>query len=69
MTQADRLLRWIRANPGTSSLEITVALGIVNTTGRISDLRAAGHVIDAKRDRDGVFRYSIVTEGQLALAL
>ena len=41
-TQAERLLTWLRQNPGSSSLDITLALRIVNTTGRISDLRASG---------------------------
>jgi biotin operon repressor len=59
MTQTDRLLRYLRENPGTSSLEITRALGIVNVTGRVSDLRAEGHVIEARRDH-GVYRYRVV---------
>jgi len=58
VSQNDRLLRWLRANPGTSSLEITVALHIVNVTGRISDLREQGHVIDAVREQ-GVYRYVV----------
>ena len=67
MTQADRLLRYLMANPGASSLEITMACGIVNTTGRISDLRAAGHAIEAKRDSRGVYRYRVVRPVQLTL--
>jgi hypothetical protein len=56
VTQTDRLVRFLRANPGTSSLELTVALRLVNVTGRVSDARAEGYVIDAVRV-DGVFRY------------
>lgn len=56
MSQTQRLLAWLRANPGASSLEITIALKIVNVTGRVSDLRASGHVIDC-REVDGVARY------------
>ena len=67
-TQADRLLRWLRANPGASSLEMTLALGIVNTTGRISDCRAAGFVIECREDKAGVARYYVreaaVTRGE-----
>ena len=57
-SQAARLLRWLRANPGSSSLEVTLALGIVNVTGRISDLRAAGYVVEC-RSVEGVDRYFI----------
>lgn len=52
-TQTDRVLEFIRANPGCSSWEITVATGAVNVTGRVSDARAAGHTIDCIRRRDG----------------
>ena len=59
MTQTERLLVYLRANPGVSSLEITLALRIVNVTGRISDLRKQGHTIDCRRD-NGVDRYVLV---------
>lgn len=61
MTQAERLLAYLREHPDCSSLEITRDLLIVNVTGRISDLRADGYVIDAGRDRRGVFRYHLST--------
>ena len=67
VTQADRLLRYLLANPGASSLEVTMALGVVNVTGRVSDLRAAGHAIEAKRDARGVYRYRVVRPVQLTL--
>lgn len=55
--QPARLLRYLREHPGASSLEVTIACGIVNVTGRVSDLRAAGHVVDCRRrewdGRDG----------------
>lgn len=60
MTQTDRLLAYLRSRPGASSLEIVQDLRIVNTTGRISDLRAAGHTIEATRDRWGVYRFTLV---------
>jgi hypothetical protein len=68
-TQAERLLIWLRQNPGSSSLDITLALRIVNTTGRISDLRAAGHVIDCWTDKDGVARYTLREPDAVQVAL
>ncbi len=58
-TQSERLLVWLRQNPGASSLDITLALRIVNTTGRISDLRASGVVIDCVEDKSHVARYYV----------
>ena len=70
MTQTDRLLRFLHENPGSSSLEITLGLGIVNVTGRISDLRKAGHEVEAIRDSKGVYRYVLVEKPeQLAVGL
>lgn len=68
MSQADRLLAYLRANPGASSLEIVRDLLIINTTGRISDLRAAGYTIEARRV-DGVYRYRVIETVQLVLPL
>ena len=59
-SQAARLLAWLHANPGASSIEITFALRVVNVTGRISDLRKAGFDIVCIRDEDGVDRYRVV---------
>ena len=56
-SQTDRLVAWLRANNGASSIEITVALRLVNVTGRVSDARKAGYRIDAIRDERGVHRY------------
>ena len=65
-SQTDRLVAWLRANNGASSIEIyngassieiTVALRLVNVTGRVSDARKAGYRIDAIRDDRGVHRY------------
>lgn len=58
MTQAARLLAYIKAHPGASSLEVTAALRIVNVTGRISDLRAAGISIECRKVA-GVSRYFV----------
>ena len=60
MTQTERLLNYLRSRPGCSSLEIVQDLRIINTTGRISDLRKAGHVIEAQRDKRGVYRFWLV---------
>lgn len=58
--QCARLLRFLREHPGASSLEITMALRIINVTGRVSDLREAGYTVLCIRDRQGVARYRIV---------
>ena len=55
-TQAERLLYYLTLNPGASSLDVIRDLRIVNVTGRVSDLRASGNAIDAKRV-EGVWRY------------
>jgi hypothetical protein len=68
VSQNDRLLTYLRERPGASSLEIVRDLGILNTTGRVSDLRAAGHVIEARRV-EGVFRYWLSERVQMELAL
>ena len=59
MTQTARLLRYLRANPGASSLEIVRDLQIVNTTGRISDLRASGIEVVCRKV-EGVSRFYVV---------
>ena len=69
MTQTSALLRYLRLNPGASSLEITMDLGIVNTTGRISDLRARDHVIECRRRADKRQGYWLVETAQMELAL
>jgi len=67
MNQTDRLVRFLRANPGSSSIELTVALRLPNVTGRVSDARAEGHVIDAVRGPDRVFRYYLREPVQMAV--
>jgi predicted transcriptional regulator len=59
MLQRDRVLRWLRENPGSSMLEVQRALGCTNATARISELRDAGHMFRKERV-DGVYRYSLV---------
>ncbi len=58
MTQADRILALLRERgaDGATSWEIAVDLRCLNSPGRISDLRAQGHRIEAKRVGRGVWR-------------
>lgn len=69
MTQTDRLLRYLRANPGATSLEVTLERAIVNVTGRVSDARAEGHLIECRRRTDKRQGYWIVEPGQGTLGL
>lgn len=57
MSQTDRLISWLRANPGSSSLEITVALRLVNVTGRVSDIRKRPGLDVECKTVEGVARY------------
>jgi hypothetical protein len=69
-SQTERLLAFLRENPGSSSLEVTLALGIVNVTGRCSDLRAEGYRIDChRRERDHRLAYWLIEsyDGTLGL--
>ena len=59
MTQTARLIAYLRANPGASSLEITHALALVNVTGRVSDARAQGVAIECRKRADGRLGYYI----------
>ena len=56
MTQTQRLVRYLREHPGATSMDLMRALNVVNTTGRISDARKEGHVIECVRE-DGRFRF------------
>lgn len=70
MNQTDRLIRFVREHPGATSLEITLGIGCVNVTGRVSDARAEGHVIECRRrTTDGRLGYFIVEPGQRELGL
>jgi hypothetical protein len=60
LTQAEALLRHLTNEPGATSLEITLATGCVNVTGRVSDLRAKGHTIECRKRQDGQDGYFIV---------
>lgn len=72
MTQAERVLEFIRTHPACSTMELQYGLDpfVANPRARISDLRAAGYHIECVRDEDGVQRYRVVEPvGQLAMAL
>lgn len=58
--QCDRILDRLRRGPATNRELATIAL---KYTGRISDLRNAGYVIDCEIDRaDGLARYRLASE-------
>lgn len=59
-TQNERVLAYLLRHPNTSAMTLINALAIPNYRARISDLRAQGYVIEAKRDKRGIFRYRIV---------
>lgn len=72
VTQCERLLAYLRSNREVTSLGIVLDLRIINTTGRISDLRAQGHDIVGTRDENGVWFYRLreatpVAAGQIGL--
>jgi hypothetical protein len=69
LTQTERLIRFLRGNPGSTSLEITLACGIVNVTGRVSDARALGYTVECKRRTDGRLAYWLNEAAQLRMAL
>ena len=48
MSQTQRLLDYIQDHPGATALEITLECGILNVTGRVSDLRAEGWDIQCR---------------------
>ena len=58
-TQVDRLVAFLRSHPEATSLEVTLACGIVNVTGRVSDARAQGIDIVCERRSDGRQGYRV----------
>jgi hypothetical protein len=59
LTQCERLLAYLRERGEVTSLGIVLDLRILNTTGRISDLRAQGYDIVGTRDQAGVWYYRL----------
>ena len=59
MTDWQRTVHYLREHPGSSVMEIRLALWISNVTGRMSDARAHGIEFTKWRDERGVFRYRV----------
>jgi hypothetical protein len=68
-TQTERVVTFIRSHPEATSLEITLATGAVNVTGRVSDARAAGTDIVCVRRFDGRQGYVVVEPEPVQMAL
>ena len=67
--QCDRLLERLQRGPVTN-VEAMVELRILNLTARVSELRQAGHNVQATRGKGGVWTYALlrpVPTGQLAM--
>ena len=62
MNQTARLVAFLRTHPNATSLEITLAINCVNVTGRVSDARAQGYVIECERRFDGRQSYRLIDE-------
>lgn len=58
-TQPERVLRYFREHPGSSTWEAAVDLHIANITARMSDLRDLGYVFEAWVDDKGTDRYRV----------
>lgn len=73
-TQNARVLAFLKGNPGATALDIAHGLHpwCSNPRARISDLRAAGYVIEPRKRDDGktgfVVTYEPGADVQLALA-
>ena len=61
MTQTDRIVAFIRANPGCTTMQIQYGLEpfVANPRGRISDARAQGVAIECRKRADGRLGYYI----------
>ena len=70
MTQSQRVLAFLRAHGGSSTMELQLGLHpfVANPRARISDLRARGYVIECRR-RGDVEGFYVVEAAQLALSL
>jgi len=64
MTQSQRVLAYLRAHPRATALEIGMGVHpwVSNPRARISDLRAAGYVIEPQRRTDGKMGFVVVRE-------
>lgn len=64
MTQVERLLAYLRANPGASTMELQLALRpfVSNPRARISDARARGINVECVKRGDGQRGFRVVEE-------
>ena len=71
MTQCARILAFLRANPGATTMELQLALRpfVSNPRARISDLRARGHTVECRRRVDGFEGFWVREAAQMELAL
>lgn len=55
MTQSERVLHYLMEHNGSTAMELTLALHpyVSNVRARVSDLRAHGNVIEARKRGDG----------------
>lgn len=62
MTQNERVLAFLRANPCATALDIAHGCHpwVSNPRARISDLRAAGYVIEPRKRTDGKTGFVVV---------
>jgi hypothetical protein len=59
-TQTERLVAYVKANPGVTGMEIIRALSLPKYTSRISDARALGVQIVCMKRADGRRGYVVV---------
>lgn len=75
MTQVDRLVAYLRANPGATAMELIRELAMPKYTSRVSDARDRGINVVCVKGDDGLNRYYILeplaplTGTQTSLAL
>jgi hypothetical protein len=71
VTQAERVLVFLTINPGATVMELQLALRpfVSNPRARISDLRAAGNIVECRKRTDGQRGFWVLNPAQLALAL
>lgn len=71
MTQADEILAWLKAGNTLTPLEALNKFGCMRLSGRIFDLRAAGHDIQSETVEVGegkhVARYSMPAKPQFTV--
>jgi hypothetical protein len=59
-TDTARVVAFLREHPGSSVMEIRLALWCSNVTARMSDAREQGITFAKWRDDKGIYRYRVV---------